>query len=232
MILRYLFNGSLTGAEKLAYILPQIAAVLVIIFLILPLHELAHGFVSYKLGDSTAKRQGRLTFNPLASIDPIGALFILLFGFGWARPVPVNPGNFKNRRVGMALTALAGPVANLLAALIGGLAYYGVLLLTGYMGPDWLYQGIGFFVSINVSLAVFNLLPLPPLDGSKVLGAFLPAKIEMQYYKYQRIIIPIIFVLLISGALSTPLYYAQDACLDGILWLARLPYSLAGAWVF
>ena len=112
MILRVLLNGAYTSGEKLAIILPQIAAVLVIIFLILPLHEWAHGFVAHKLGDDTAKREGRLTFNPIASIDPIGALFILLFGFGWAKPVPINPNNFKHRRSGMALTALAGPVVS------------------------------------------------------------------------------------------------------------------------
>ena len=99
MILRVLLNGAYTSGEKLAIILPQIAAVSVIIFLILPLHEWAHGFVAHKLGDDTAKREGRLTFNPIASIDPIGALFILLFGFGWAKPVPINPNNFKHAKI-------------------------------------------------------------------------------------------------------------------------------------
>lgn len=228
MILRVLFNGAYTSAEKLSIILPQIAAVLVIVFLILPLHEWAHGFVAHKLGDDTAKRQGRLIFNPIASIDPIGALFILLFGFGWAKPVPVNPNNFKNRRVGMALTALAGPVANLLAGLIGALIFAGVVVATDGMGPSWLYYCFNYFVSINVSLAVFNLLPLPPLDGSKIVGAFLSPKMEMQYYKYQRLVIPVVFVLLVSGILRTPLYLAQDACYDGIMWLAQLPYRLFG----
>ncbi len=228
MILRILFSSGYTAAEKLSIILPQIAVVLVIVFLVLPLHEWAHGFVAHKLGDDTAKRQGRLTFNPIASIDPIGALFILLFGFGWAKPVPVNPNNFKNRRVGMALTALAGPMANLLAGLAVALAYVGVIIATNGAIPSWLYYGLNYFVSINVSLAVFNLVPLPPLDGSKIVGAFLPAKIEMQYYKYQRIIILIVFVLLFTGILSTPLYYVEDACYSGILWLAQLPYRLFG----
>lgn len=229
MILRYLFDGNLSGADKLAIILPQIAVVLVIIFLVLPLHELAHGFVSYKLGDNTAKHQGRLTFNPLASIDPIGALFILLFGFGWARPVPVNPNNFKNQRVGMALTALAGPMANLIAGFLVGLLYVGVWILTGYgMGPQWVYYCFECFITINVSLAVFNLLPIPPLDGSKILGAFLPTRIAAKYYKYQRFIVLLLFVLLVSRALSTPLYYAQNACYNGIMWLAQLPYQLFG----
>lgn len=228
MILRVLFSGDYSSFEKLSIILPQIAAVLVVIFLILPLHEWAHGFVAYKLGDKTAKNQGRLTFNPIASIDPLGSLFILLFGFGWARPVPVDPRNFKNRRVGMALTAIAGPLANLLASLIAALIYVGVFLATNGMAPQWIYYCFQFFITINVSLAVFNLLPIPPLDGSKVLGAFMPPKMEAAYYKYQRLIMPVIFILLVTNILSRPLYYAQDACLNGIMWLAQLPYTWFG----
>lgn len=229
MILRILFSAEYSSQEKLAIIIPQIIAVLVIVFLVLPIHELAHGFIAHKLGDDTAKRQGRLTFNPIASIDPMGALFILLFGFGWAKPVPVNPYNFKNRRVGMALTALAGPVANLLVALLVAVGYIGILVATGFGIPMWLRYGFIYFISINVSLAVFNLIPLPPLDGFKVLGAFLPAKVEEQFYKYQRFIIPMAMVLLFTGVLSTPLYHAEDACYQGILWLAQLPYKLFGA---
>ena len=97
----------------------------------MPLHELAHGWVAYKFGDRTAKNAGRLTFNPLVSIDPWGALMILLFGFGWARPVPVNPNNFKNPRVGMAVTAAAGPISNFLAALIGAFIYVAILVGSG-----------------------------------------------------------------------------------------------------
>ncbi len=228
MILRVLFSGDYSSFEKLAIILPQIAAVLVVIFLILPLHEWAHGFVAYKLGDKTAKNQGRLTFNPIASIDPLGSLSILLFGFGWARPVPVDPRNFKNRRLGMALTAIAGPLANVLAALIAALIYVGVFVATGGMAPEWIYYCFQFFITINVSLAVFNMLPIPPLDGSKVLGAFMPPKMEAMYYRYQRVFMPIIFVLLVTNILSRPLYLAQDACLDGIMWLAQLPYTWFG----
>ena len=229
MILRVLFDSSLSGQEKLAVIIPHIIVVLVIVFVVLPIHELAHGFVAHKLGDDTAKRQGRLTFNPIASIDPIGALFILLFGFGWARPVPVNPYNFKNRRVGMALTAFAGPFANLLTGFLAAVAYVGVFLLTGRTGPEWLYNGFEHFIVINVALAVFNLLPIPPLDGSKVLGAFLPTKVEMQFQKYQRIIIPIMFILIFSGAFSGPLWWLEDHCLTGVMWLAKLPFWIFGA---
>lgn len=109
-------------------VIARIVAVLTIIFLILPLHECAHGWMAYKLGDDTAKRSGRMTLNPLAHFDPIGALSILLFNFGWAKPVPVDPRNFKNPRKDNALTALAGPISNLLAAIAGGLILNFILL--------------------------------------------------------------------------------------------------------
>ena len=105
-MLRSILSGGLTMQDALM----EILAVVMIVFLILPLHELAHGFIAYKLGDNTAKNMGRLRFNPMAHVDPIGALMILFVGFGWAKPVPVNPRNFKNPKTGMAITALAGPL--------------------------------------------------------------------------------------------------------------------------
>ena len=116
-------------------IVMQILAVLFIIFCVLPLHECAHGWMAHKLGDDTAKFSGRLTMNPLVSIDPVGALSILLFGFGWAKPVPVNPRNFKNPKAGMAVTALAGPVSNILAALVGAILL-NVLIVTTSLVSD------------------------------------------------------------------------------------------------
>ena len=107
----------------------QILAVSMIVFLVMPLHEFAHGLIAYKLGDNTAKNMGRLRFSPSAHIDPLGALMILLVGFGWAKPVPVNPRNFKNPKVGMAITALAGPVSNILAAIVGAVLFYLNILL-------------------------------------------------------------------------------------------------------
>ena len=118
-MLRSLLSGSLTMQDAVM----EILAVVMIVFLVLPLHEMAHGFVAYKLGDNTAKNMGRLRFNPMAHVDPIGALMILFVGFGWAKPVPVNPRNFKNPKAGMAVTALAGPVSNLLAGFAAALLY-------------------------------------------------------------------------------------------------------------
>ena len=150
-MLRALLSGQLSFGSALM----QVLAVVIIVFLVMPIHELAHGFVAYKLGDNTAKNNGRLSFSPLAHIDPVGAIMILFVGFGWAKPVPVNPRYFKNPKVGMALTALAGPVSNLLCAFVGGLLYNVIWLLAinGIMAA-WLYSllvvFLGYFISINV----------------------------------------------------------------------------------
>ena len=224
-----LAGGSVSGEA----ILMQIIATLFVIFCILPLHEFAHGWMAEKLGDHTARAAGRLTMNPLASLDPFGALFLLLFGFGWAKPVPVNPWNFKKPKRDMAITALAGPVSNLLAALVGGILYFALYLFVLPSASTSVFIAVDAFLSayivINVSLAVFNLLPIPPLDGSRVVSAFLSDRAMAAYYRYQNAIVMVLFLLLFSGVLDSPLNIAQNAALDGILWLASLPFKLLGA---
>jgi Zn-dependent protease len=224
-MIRDVFSGQ---PIDMASIVSQILATLFIIFCILPLHECAHGWVAYKLGDNTARYQGRITLNPVTSIDPIGALFLLLFGFGWAKPVPVDSRYFKNPKRDMAITALAGPVSNLLASLVGALIYIGILIAAKGNRPEFLDRFFGAYISINVALAVFNLIPLPPLDGSKILGAFLSNKTLYNYYRYQNIIVMVAFLILFSGVLSGPLNYLQGVFFNGILWLAQLPYQLFG----
>lgn len=175
-------------------------------------HELSHAYVSYKLGDPTAKQMGRLTLNPLKHLDPIGAIMLFVSGFGWAKPVPINPMYYKNRRKGTILVSIAGPLSNLLLATIFYTLYY---IISGKYGNP----SIGVFdfstfssamVSINIGLAAFNLLPFPPLDGSKILGGFLPPKYYYTMLQYENYIsLAFLFlVFVVPGALSfilTPL---------------------------
>ena len=223
-----------SGLTFEAFIL-RILAVLTIVFLILPLHEFAHGWIAYKLGDNTAKYSGRLTLNPLVHIDPLGALLILLVGFGWANPVPINPRNFKNPKAGMALTALAGPLSNIIAAFIGMLLNGIILgLMVRFMSPInmGLITGINTFFSyyiiINIGLAVFNLIPIPPLDGSKILGAFLSDNVIESYYKYQNITALVLFALIFMGVLDFPLSFLQNVIYNGLYYVSNLILSPFG----
>lgn len=208
----------------------NILAILITIFVVMPIHEWAHGFVAYKFGDNTAKYSGRLTLNPLAHIDPLGAAAMILFRFGWAKPVPVDARNFKNPKVGMALTALAGPMSNIIAALIAAiglnsLIYFGRSTIP-YDALSYIISFMYSFIKINIGLAVFNLLPLPPLDGSKILAAFLPNKFLFKYYQYERYIIFAVFFLLFTNILLIPLILLQNLVLNGIIWLAALPFGI------
>ena len=225
-MLRSLLSGSLTMQDAVM----EILAVVMIVFLVLPLHEMAHGFVAYKLGDNTAKNMGRLRFNPMAHVDPIGALMILFVGFGWAKPVPVNPRNFKNPKAGMAVTALAGPVSNLLAGFAAALLYNVATIVATNVSLStgaWELISIFFiyFISINISLAVFNLIPIPPLDGSKILFAFLPDRIVYKAYQNEQVLSIVLIVLIFTGVLTGPLSYLQNILTNWVFRLASLPFA-------
>lgn len=212
----------LNGTFSIQNVIMQLLAVSIIVFLVMPLHEFAHGFIAYKLGDNTAKNMGRLRFSPTAHIDPVGALMILFVGFGWAKPVPVNPRNFKNPKAGMAITALAGPVSNIIAAFIGTILFYvNILIAENAILPlfvcELLYVLFSYFISVNVSLAVFNLIPIPPLDGSKILFAFLPDRIVYKAYQYERQLNSILIVLIAVGALTGPLSFLQGSLTNFII---------------
>ncbi|MBR4858539.1 MAG: site-2 protease family protein [Clostridia bacterium] len=200
-----------------------------VVFCTLPVHEYAHAFVATKLGDNTARLKGRLTLAPLAHIDPMGALMILLVGFGYAKPVPVNPRNFKNPKAGMALTALAGPVSNILMALIFMIFANGLSIAYSYTGAVFIEAAITFFVAaagINASLAVFNLLPIPPLDGSRIVNLIIPAKYYFKIMKYERYIILGIFALIFIGVLDKPLSFLTSLLISGISYVAQLPFMM------
>lgn len=207
----------------------QVISILFVILCILPLHELAHAWVANKLGDPTAKLEGRLTFNPLASVDPMGALALLLFGFGWAKPVPVDSRYFRKPKRDMAITALAGPVSNLLAAFVGAVLVAVMEAFSPYNGfTNFVYNVPWYYVVVNISLAVFNLIPMPPLDGSRIVAAFLSDRAMYTYYRYQNLFVMVMFLLLLSGALSGPLATAQTFFANIIFSLARAPFQLFG----
>jgi len=194
--------------ETLIYRLPAIV-------LALTVHEYAHGRTAYHFGDPTAYEAGRLTFNPLAHLDPIGTLALIFLGFGWAKPVPVNPYNFQGNRVTkMMWVAGAGPLSNLLQALVMSILFS----LLWHFGPTgnsalvvWLHNFLFYFIMINIVLAVFNLLPIPPLDGSKILAGLLPPSqmnIIFALERYGFIILIVMMWFGLLGNIITPLVFA------------------------
>lgn len=193
--------------------LSYILSVAVVIFLSTPIHECAHAVTAVKLGDNTPKYMGRTTLNPFAHIDNIGSLLILLFGFGWAKPVQVNSYNFRNPKKGMAITAIAGPISNIAV----GLVFYTILKIFGNMYislTGFLYYVIIFLqyiVQINVSLAVFNLIPIPPLDGSKLLASLLPDRIYYNLMQYERYFSFILILLIVTNVLNYPISFLYRA---------------------
>lgn len=204
----------------------ELIAKLMIIFLVLPVHEFAHAWAAHKLGDTTAAYSGRLTINPLAHIDIIGAICLILTPFGWAKPVPVNPLKFKNSRKGMAITAAAGPISNLLFALVAfiPLRVLHCLLISPQYYLSFsentidsliiIYEILGFFVSVNIGLAIFNLIPIPPLDGSKVLSHFIGPKFDRFIYQNNMVVQFVFMAILLTGILNKPLGFIGGYVID------------------
>lgn len=222
--------GSLFGALRgdninIMNVFINMLALIFVVLLTLPVHEFAHAFAAVKLGDPTPKYQKRLTLNPFAHLDPIGSLMILIFGFGYAKPVQVNMRNFKNPKKGMAITAFAGPLANIIVALVMTILQFALLAIFPYNN---ITSNIVVFLSVvaavNVSLAVFNLLPIPPLDGSRLMGAFLPDRIYYKVMQYERYIMIGVFILLFAGVLSPFIAFFSDGILYAIRFLVSLPF--------
>ncbi len=211
-----------------------------VIVLSLCLHETAHGWVAYKLGDPTARNLGRLTLNPIKHLDPMGFLFMLLFGIGWAKPVPINTRNFKNPRVGMALSGIAGPISNLLLGLLGMVLSVVTLVICFLAGIDpyanvWITVMLLFFdvlAFLNVALAVFNLIPVPPFDGSRFAYVFLPTKWYFKVMQYERFtgiaIMILIFILSRIGLnpISIVVSFILNNTMDLLLLIANTILNL------
>ncbi len=197
---------------------------LFVVFCTLPVHEYAHAFVADKLGDKTARLSGRLTLNPMAHIDILGAIMILFVGFGYAKPVPVNPRNFKNPKKGMALTALAGPFSNILMAVVFMFLSNVLSLFGSSLIVQAFFVFFSFAASINIGLAVFNLIPIPPLDGSRVLELLIPDKYYYKFAQYERYIVIIIFGLIVFGVLDAPLAFLQNHLYSALNYIVSLPF--------
>ena len=226
------FLESLFGIDLKTFLLS-----LPIILIALVVHEVSHGYIAMKLGDPTARNLGRLTLNPLKHLDPIGTICMVFFHFGWAKPVPVNTRYFKKPKRDMALTALAGPVSNFILGFFGILVYrilYAIFTnIAGPTTPDMAINVMSttlnffyMFCFLNVSLGVFNLIPIPPLDGSRILLVFLPTKAYFAVMKYERYIMIGFFVLLFVGRrvgfIFSPLSTLVGWVVGGMDWLIRL----------
>ena len=189
----------------------------VVVLLSLPFHESAHALVSHWLGDDTAVNQGRLSMNPLRHFDPLGALCMLVGGVGWAKPVPINPYNYKNPKTGMAISAAAGPASNFLLAWVSMILYK----LCWYSGvgnaAPALLTFLYYMIAMNLSLAVFNLLSVPPFDGSRIVLLFLPQRLYFKAMKYERYIMLAVLALVFLGLLDGPLSF-----LVNVMWKLML----------
>lgn len=201
-----------------------------VLLISLTIHEYSHGYVAYKLGDPTAKDAGRLSLNPLRHLDPVGTLMMIIARIGWAKPVPINPSYFKDPKKGTILVSIGGPLSNLLMAFIGVILFeitYVISYANIVAGETFVIYYMNFlvlFFSVNINLAVFNLLPVPPLDGSKILSGILPTEVYFKYMQKERIIgiIFIMIVMVFPTALSRVLSFLTRPIANSMIWFGEL----------
>lgn len=197
---------------------------IVILLTCFPIHETAHAWMAHKLGDDTGKNYGRISLNPFAHLTYTGALAMIFLGFGWGKPVPIDARNFKKPKLGFALSALAGPVSNLILAYIAiclAKIFYYLYVLKSIQLFFYFYIGFQYFMLINISLAIFNLLPIPPLDGSRILSLILPEDKYFSLMKYERYFFLALVILLFTGILDKPLQLFQNTTISTMNFLSR-----------
>ena len=202
-----------------------------IVLIALTFHEFSHGFVSSKLGDPTPKYTGRLSLNPMAHLDPMGALLMVLTGFGWAKPVQINARYYKNPKWGMAITAAAGPLSNLVLAFVAMIIYTLIFILnikTGLFGNsiDTISGFVLTFVQVNLCFMVFNLIPIPPLDGSRILGLFLSTRAYFKLQQLERYSFMIIIVLSLTGVFDRIIGTGVGFVLTGLINICNMIVQL------
>ena len=198
------------------------------------LHECAHGYAAWRLGDDTAKRAGRLTLNPIKHIDVIGLIMLVAFRFGWAKPVPVNMYNFKNPKQGMALTAAAGPLSNLMLTVIA-LFVYGLLYipLSGSVAGYYVLQTLYLTAYLSLTLVLFNIIPIPPLDGSKVLYSFISERSyrKLMYYERYGMIFLLVLIIVMDRLPVDPLSAAANWVFDRLFLFAEFGFNIVRLFV-
>lgn len=215
------------------YSLKELCMLLPAVLMALVLHEMAHGWAAYLLGDRTAKEQGRLSLDPLKHLDLIGTVCMLLGGVGWARPVPIDPRRFRirNQKLGMAITAIAGPLCNFLQAFLAAVIAYLIRWKGSGAFCETAVSFLAMLAVLNVGLGTFNLIPVPPLDGSRLLLPLLPDRAVSVLLKYERICGVVFLALIASGILDGSIDAVRDAVMDGILraaWRTAL-FLMGGA---
>lgn len=233
----------LSGTGDTTQLIIQLLIYAIILFTCFPIHECAHALTAKWLGDDTAARQGRITLNPLAHLDPIGSIMMVLFGIGWAKPVQTNPVNYTRKffgkrvpmKVGMALTALAGPVSNIVLAyiaMIGTKIWLNISLNDpnsfGTPSRYYVFLALTLIISVNCSLAVFNLLPVPPLDGSRILLVVLKEKHYFGIMRYERYIMIGLMIVMFTGVFSVVLTFLSGGLMSGLDFLSGFAGSLYG----